>query len=72
MINLFDAPDNKFFVLVNHEGEHSLWPSCISVPIGWSIVLQESNRQECLDYVRERWTDMRPASLIEELARAAS
>jgi MbtH protein len=71
MSNLFDAPDGKFFVLVNHEGQHSLWPAGIAAPNGWSTVLQDSSRQDCLDYIREHWTDMRPASLIEELANNA-
>jgi MbtH protein len=48
-------------VLVNHLGEHSLWPEVIDVPPGWQEVFRSSRRQECLDYVTANWTDMMSA-----------
>jgi uncharacterized protein YbdZ (MbtH family) len=63
MPNPFDDPDGKLVVLVNHEEQHSLWPSFSAVPEGWRVVKTESSRQECLDYINENWTDMRPLSL---------
>ncbi|MCI3928118.1 MbtH family protein [Streptomyces sp. AN091965] len=66
MSNPFDDDEGSFFVLVNHEGQHSLWPAFAEVPAGWSRVHGEATRQECLDYVEENWTDLRPKSLIQE------
>jgi MbtH protein len=53
-----------YLVLVNDEGQHSLWPTFIEVPAGWSAVFGEAGRQECLDYIEKSWTDLRPKSLI--------
>ncbi|MEU5053758.1 MbtH family protein [Streptomyces sp. NPDC021096] len=63
MSNPFDDPDGRFFVLVNDEGQHSLWPSFVQVPDGWRIALEETSRQACVDYIEENWDDMRPNSL---------
>jgi uncharacterized protein YbdZ (MbtH family) len=67
MTNPFDDPDGTFYILVNEEGQHSLWPAFADVPPGWSIVHGEADRQSCLDYVEENWTDMRPKSLIRAM-----
>jgi MbtH protein len=32
MINPFDEPDGTYLVLINDEGQHSLWPSLVEVP----------------------------------------
>jgi MbtH protein len=69
--NPFDDENLTFFVLVNDEGQHSLWPTAIDVPPGWSIVHDESSRQECLDYVDHHWTDMRPRSLRDAMEGSA-
>ncbi|MFI9240975.1 MbtH family protein [Streptomyces cinnamoneus] len=63
MSNPFDDPDGRFYVLVNDEGQHSLWPSFVQVPDGWRIALEETSRQACVDYIEENWDDMRPNSL---------
>ncbi|MNI42369.1 MbtH-like protein [compost metagenome] len=63
MNNPFEREDRDYFVLVNDEGQHSLWPAFITVPQGWSIVLGQTNRQACIDYINENWSDLRPRSL---------
>ncbi len=70
MSNPFDTEDGTFFVLVNDEGQHSLWPAFIEVPAGWAKVHGESRRQECMDYINTHWTDLRPTSLREAMAHA--
>jgi MbtH protein len=65
MTNPFEDEDAAYLVLVNDENQHSLWPADIDVPAGWRVALSESMRQECLAYVEENWTDMRPASLVK-------
>ncbi|MCX5108341.1 MbtH family protein [Streptomyces sp. NBC_00378] len=61
--NPFDDPEGRFLVLVNDEGQHSLWPSFAEVPGGWTIALDENGREACLDYIETHWTDLRPRSL---------
>ncbi|MER7009659.1 MbtH family protein [Dactylosporangium sp. NPDC000555] len=73
--NPFDDEDGTFFVLVNDEDQHSLWPTFAVVPAGWRIVFGEGGataRQECLDYVERHWTDLRPRSLRESMARESA
>jgi MbtH protein len=67
MANPFDDEDGTFLVLVNDEGQHSLWPVFADVPAGWKVVFGEDGRKACLDYIEENWTDMRPKSLIEQM-----
>lgn len=67
MANPFDDPDGRFFVVVNDEGQHSLWPAFADVPAGWTIAFGESDRDSCLRYVEENWVDMRPRSLAEAM-----
>jgi MbtH protein len=67
MPNPFEDPDASYLVLVNHEGQHSLWPVFADVPAGWTSVFGEAGRQECLDYIETNWTDLRPKSLIEAM-----
>ncbi|MFF4986333.1 MbtH family protein [Streptosporangium saharense] len=64
MANPFEDPDSRYYVLVNDEGQHSLWPTFSPVPAGWEVVFGDAARQECLDHIEESWTDMRPKSLI--------
>jgi MbtH protein len=65
MTNPFEDDNAKYHVLVNDEGQHSLWPAWKDVPAGWTIVHKSDSRAACLDYVEKNWTDMRPKSLIE-------
>nr|AGS49786.1 MbtH protein [uncultured bacterium esnapd15] len=67
MTNPFDNEDGSFLVLVNDEGQHSLWPAFAEVPDGWTRVHGEAGRQECLAFVEQNWTDLRPKSLVEEV-----
>jgi uncharacterized protein YbdZ (MbtH family) len=66
--NPFDDDEGRFFVLVNDEEQHSLWPTFAEVPSGWRVVFGEAGRQECLDYVETHWTDLRPKSLRDAMA----
>jgi uncharacterized protein YbdZ (MbtH family) len=70
--NPFEDQDGTFLVLVNDEGQHSLWPAFAERPGGWSVALGESTREAALAYVEEHWTDMRPRSLREADAASAA
>jgi MbtH protein len=65
--NPFDDETGTFVVLVNHEDQHSLWPTFADVPAGWRKVFGEAGRAECLEYVEGNWTDIRPKSLREAM-----
>ena len=70
--NPFDDEDGRFFVLVNDEDQHSLWPTFSDVPQGWKVVFGEDTRAACLEYVEKNWTDMRPRSLREAMEADAA
>lgn len=63
MENCFDQEDGKFIVLINAEEQYSLWPHWKDIPGGWKHTGQEGSKAECLQYVEDSWTDMRPLSL---------
>jgi MbtH protein len=65
--NPFEDENATYYVLVNDENQHSLWPSFAEVPEGWNVVHGEDSRQNCLEYIENNWTDMRPKSLIEAM-----
>ena len=67
-VNPFDDDSGGFFVLVNDEEQHSLWPVFADVPAGWRVVYGEAGRAGCLDFIEQSWTDLRPKSLRERLA----
>ncbi|MET9963041.1 MbtH family protein [Streptomyces sp. NPDC006326] len=71
MSNPFEDPDGTYLVLVNSENQHSLWPSFITAPEGWTAVFGEGRREECLAYIEQNWTDMRPTSLVEAMEGSA-
>ncbi len=66
--NPFDDDNGAFFVLVNDEDQHSLWPVFADIPAGWRVVHGEASRAACLDYVEKSWTDLRPKSLRDAMA----
>lgn len=66
--NPFDDDNGAFFVLVNDEDQHSLWPVFADIPAGWRVVHGEASRAACLDYVEKNWTDLRPKNLRDAMA----
>ncbi|MFI9328666.1 MbtH family protein [Kitasatospora sp. NPDC052868] len=60
MTNPFDDADAQFAVLVNADGQHSLWPAAAEAPAGWTAVHGPADRAASLGYVNEHWTDLRP------------
>ncbi|MFE4452130.1 MbtH family protein [Streptomyces sp. NPDC056796] len=72
MTNPFEDENGTYLVLVNDEGQHSLWPAFVEVPGGWTVAHQEDTRQASLDYVERNWTDLRPKSLIGSTSDGAA
>jgi MbtH protein len=57
-------------VVVNHEEQYSIWPDYKEIPDGWRAVGTTGLKPECLAYIKEVWTDMRPLSLRKQMAEA--
>jgi MbtH protein len=68
-----EEEDNTIYkVVVNGEEQYSIWPAHRENPLGWNDAGKSGTKPECLAYVKEVWTDMRPLSLrkkMEEMAR---
>ncbi|QBD80852.1 MbtH family protein [Ktedonosporobacter rubrisoli] len=61
----------RYKVVVNHEEMYSIWPADREVPPGWRAEGKEGNKAECLAYIQEVWTDMRPLSLRKKMEEQA-
>lgn len=66
MANPFEDESAIYYVLVNDENQHSLWPVSIDIPAGWHPAYGPDVRSSCLLYIEENWIDMRPVSLIKK------
>lgn len=69
-----DEQEDKtvYTVVINHEEQYSIWPVDRELPLGWQAAGKQGLKEDCLAYVEEVWTDMRPLSLrkkMEEMAR---
>jgi MbtH protein len=62
-----DDDNTTYQVLRNDEEQYSLWPVMLDVPPGWIAVGKQGTRAECMSFVDEVWTDMRPRSLREQM-----
>ncbi|WP_437646495.1 MbtH family protein [Sorangium sp. So ce362] len=54
-------------VVVNHEEQYSIWPEYRENPVGWRDAGKTGSKAECLDHIKEVWTDMRPLSLRKQM-----
>jgi MbtH protein len=64
-----EKEDNRIYkVVVNHEEQYSIWFADREPPLGWREVGKTGPKADCLAYIKEVWTDMRPLSLREKMA----
>jgi MbtH protein len=68
--SIFDDEEMLFEVVANHEAQYSIWPADREPPAGWRTVGRRGKKAECLSYIKEVWTDMRPLSLRDRMARS--
>jgi MbtH protein len=57
-----------YTVVVNDEEQYSIWWVDREIPPGWFDVGKSGSKEECLAYIDEMWTDMRPLSLRKKMA----
>jgi MbtH protein len=66
------SEDNtRYRVVVNHEEQYSIWPEDRELPLGWRDAGKVGLKDECLAYINEVWTDMRPLSLRKRMEEQA-
>ena len=56
-----------YTVVVNHEEQYSIWLANKPLPLGWQDAGKTGSKEECLNYIKETWTDMRPLSLRKKM-----
>lgn len=64
-----DESARRYTVVVNHEEQYSIWPIDREIPAGWTSVGVDGTKEECLAHIGQVWTDMRPLSVRQALAR---
>jgi len=65
-----DEDKTTYKVVMNHEEQYSIWPDYREIPEGWRDVGRVGPKSECLAYIEEVWTDMRPLSLRKKMEEA--
>ena len=64
--------DVRYRVVISDEERYSIWPEYKEIPWGWRAAEKSGSREECLDYIKNVWTDMRPLSLRQHMQAQAS
>lgn len=72
MNNNIQPDDLIYQVVVNHEEQYSIWLGDRALPLGWKDTGKRGTKSECLAYIKEVWTDMRPLSLRQKMQATAS
>ena len=69
---MFEDDDSSIYiVLINDEEQYSIWFADRQPPLGWREVGKEGLKSDCLAYIKDVWTDMRPLSLRKQMAKQA-
>jgi amino acid adenylation domain-containing protein len=71
MTNPFENETGEYLVLVNEEGQYSLWPMDLDIPRGWNATGPAKDRADCLAWIEQTWTDARPLSLVRQMEEDA-
>lgn len=58
-----ELSEDLYYIVRNHEEQYSIWRTERTLPLGWEVVGEAGPKHDCLERIRELWTDMRPASL---------
>jgi MbtH protein len=72
-VNSTEREDTTIYtVVVNHEEQYSIWPAGRELPLGWQDAGKSGPKADCLAFISEVWTDMRPLSLRRRMEQSAS
>ena len=56
-----------YTVVLNDEEQYSIWPADRQIPSGWRAAGKVGKKDDCLSYIGQVWTDMRPLSLRKKM-----
>ena len=59
--------EETYQVVLNQEEQYSIWPAEREIPLGWRYGGKKGTKAECLAYIGEVWTDMRPLSVRKRM-----
>lgn len=62
-----NASQDQYVVVSNHEEQYSIWPLGKEIPAGWKDMGKQGPKEECLEFIKQEWTDMRPLSLRKQM-----
>jgi MbtH protein len=66
----YEQNDNAVYkVVINHEEQYSIWPADRDNALGWRDAGKAGTKAECLAYIEQIWTDMRPLSLRNHMEK---
>ncbi|HAY85612.1 MAG TPA: MbtH family protein [Chloroflexi bacterium] len=51
----------QYKVVINHEEQYSIIPVDGRITLGWREVGKVGTQADCLKYIEEVWTDMKPS-----------
>jgi MbtH protein len=66
-MNPIDDETGTFLILINEEGQYSLWPTFKNIPNGWKTEGPRGSKKECLQWIEDHWQDMRPLTLVRQM-----
>ena len=68
-MNENESEDTRIYkVVMNHQEQYSIWPADRENALGWNDVGKSGKKAECLAYIDDVWTDMRPLILRKKMA----
>lgn len=63
-----EIEDTRIYkAVMNDEEQYSIWFVERENPRGWHDAGRTGTKQECLDYIKDVWIDMRPLSLRQRM-----
>jgi MbtH protein len=67
MINNTKAVEALYKVVVNQQGQYSIYLKYKELPVGWEECGYEGQKKQCLSYIGSVWVDMRPVSVRNQM-----
>lgn len=62
---------STYKVVVNSDDMYSIWPADRGMVRGWRETGRKGSKKDCLKYIEEVWTDLRPPELRRKMEAAA-
>lgn len=62
-----DSDETIYKVVISHDEQYSIWPAHKAPALGWSETQTQGTKLECLAFIKDAWTDMRPKSLRDKM-----